>query len=136
MAVDLRGVCTLLQVFDMMQAVRFYREHLGFEVIQQSPLIEAPYLHFHWCLLEREGVQLMLNTAYETHERPAAPDPARFAAHDDTCLYFSCPDVDAAYADLRAQGLEMAPPKIAPYGMKQLYFKDLDGYGICLQWRA
>jgi glyoxylase I family protein len=136
MAVDLRGACTLLQVFDMLESVQFYRERLGFEVIQHSPMIEAPYPHFHWCLLERDSVQLMLNTAYETHERPAAPDPARVAAHDDTCLYFSCPDVDSAYADLRAQGLEMAPPKVAPYGMKQLYFKDPDGYGICLQWRA
>jgi len=28
----------------------------------------------------------MLNTAYEEDARPPAPDPARFAAHDDACL--------------------------------------------------
>ncbi len=40
----------------------------------------------------------MLNTAYEEDARPRAPDPARVAAHEDTAIYFSCPDVDAAYA--------------------------------------
>jgi hypothetical protein len=27
-------------------------------------------------------------------------------------------------------------PKIAPYGMKQMYLTDPDGYGICFQWPA
>lgn len=26
------------------------------------------------------------------------------------------------------------PPKVAPYGMRQLCAIDPDGYGICLQW--
>jgi glyoxylase I family protein len=28
------------------------------------------------------------------------------------------------------------PPKVAPYGMKQLYVKDPDGYVLCFQWPA
>jgi hypothetical protein len=44
--------------------------------------------------------------------------------------------VDAAYAYLRGTGIELKPPVVAPYGMKQLYLKDPDGYTICLQWRA
>jgi glyoxylase I family protein len=27
-------------------------------------------------------------------------------------------------------------PKVAPYGMKQLYVRDPDGYGLCFQWPA
>jgi hypothetical protein len=34
------------------------------------------------------------------------------------------------------KGLDMKEPKVAPYGMKQLYVRDPDGYGICFQWKA
>jgi len=131
---DLRGLCPLLQVFDMPASVRFYREHLGFELKQHSPMVEAPEPYFHWCLLERDGIQLMLNTAYDAGERPDAPDPQRVRWHDDVCLYFGCPDVDQAYERLKAQGLALNPPKTAPYGMRQLNLTDPDGYHICLQW--
>lgn len=30
----------------------------------------------------------------------------------------------------------MKEPKVTPYGMKQLWFTDPDGYGICFQWSA
>jgi catechol 2,3-dioxygenase-like lactoylglutathione lyase family enzyme len=77
----------------------------------------------------------MLNTAYESDsERPAEPEKARVAAHWDTGLFFGCPDVDAAYAELRKKGVDVKEPKVAPYGMKQIYFRDPDGYGICFQW--
>ena len=66
--------------------------------------------------------------------RPPVPDLARVAAHDDTIIYFGCPDVDAAYAHLRTKGLDVKEPHIAPYGMKQLYLHDPDGYGLCFQW--
>jgi hypothetical protein len=76
----------------------------------------------------------MLNTAYERDHRSANPDAARIAAHQDTTVFFGCRDVDLAYAELRDAGLNIAPPKIAPYGMKQLSFADPDGYGLCFQW--
>jgi uncharacterized glyoxalase superfamily protein PhnB len=78
----------------------------------------------------------MLNTRYEFDSRPLAPDSALIAAHDDTCLYIGCPDVDAAYRHLRDKGLDINEPKVAPYGMKQLYLKDPDGFSICFQWPA
>ena len=78
----------------------------------------------------------MLNTAYESDTRPPAPDPSRVAAHNDTALYFGCPDVDAAYAYLRSRGVATQEPQVAHYGMKQLYLSDPDGYNLCFQWRA
>jgi len=42
-------------------------------------------------------------------------------------------DPDAAYEHLLAKGIETQPPKVAPYGMKQLYVEDPDGYVICFQ---
>jgi catechol 2,3-dioxygenase-like lactoylglutathione lyase family enzyme len=132
MAIQIDGFAPLIQVFDMPRSVAFYRDVLGFEVVTTSPPRGRD--DFDWGLLRRDGIELMLNTAYEMDERPTAPDPGRVAAHRDTALFFGCPDVEAAHADLRAKGLDLAPPKIAPYGMKQLYLADPDGYEICLQW--
>src|SRR5262249_33687976 len=66
--------------------------------------------------------------------RPPEPDARVVAAHDDTALFFACPDVDGAYAHLRAHGVVAPEPKVAPYGMKQLYVADPDGYNLGFQW--
>jgi len=133
MSIEVRRVCTLLQVFDMPTSVRFYRDVLGFEVVSTSPRDGD---RFDWGLLRLGDAELMLNTAYEQPHRPVKPDASRAAAHADTTLYFECPDVDAAYGHLKSHGVEVKPPKIAPYGMKQLYVSDPDGYHLCFQWQA
>lgn len=131
MAIEVRGAAPLLQVFDMPASIAFYRDVLGFRVVSTSP--DEPW---DWVWLRLGEVDLMLNTAYEENARPPAPDPARVAAHQDTCIYFGCPDVDAAYAYLRGRGVDAAEPRVAPYGMKQLYLTDPDNYALCFQWPA
>jgi glyoxylase I family protein len=132
MGIKVESLTPLIQVFDMPRSVAFYRDVLGFEVVTTSPGRSPD--DFDWGLLRLDGVFLMLNTAYESDARPAAPEPSRVAAHDDTTFYLRCREVDAAYAYLRGKGVDLEPPTIAPYGMKQLYLKDPDGFGICLQW--
>jgi len=128
--VDIHGVAPLLQVFDMPTSLRFYRDLLGFAVWGSS----EPGDKCDWCGLRLNGAEVMLNTAYEADKRPPAPDPKRLATHEDTWLFFGCKDLDAAYQHLRAHGVELEPPHVASYGMRQLWFKDPDGYGVCLQW--
>lgn len=127
---DIHGIAPLLQVFDMPTAIRFYRDVLGFKVHSTS----EPGDDCNWAWLTLKGAELMLNTAYEADLRPPAPDPARVASHKDTCLFFGCQDLDAAYQHLRAHGLNLKEPTVAPYGMKQLWFTDPDDYGLCFQW--
>jgi glyoxylase I family protein len=135
MATDLRGVCPLLQVYDMPTSLRFYRDVLGFEAVSTSPKIREDY--YHWVWLKQGQAEIMLNTAYESdEERPAQQDAARTAAHEDTCLYFSCPHVHATYEELRRKGAPVQEPKVAPYGMTQMYLRDPDGYALCYQWPA
>jgi uncharacterized glyoxalase superfamily protein PhnB len=134
MALDLKGMTPLLQVFDMPTSMNFYCDTLGFEVFMVDDPKKAP--NHDWVWLKRGEIELMLNTAYESGHRPATADARRIAAHDDVCFYFSAPDVDAVYEELSAKGLTMGKPKIAPYGMKQLYLHDPDGYNLCFQWRA
>ena len=133
MAIDVRGLAPLLSVFDMPTSIKFYCEGLGFEIVATDNL---PAPHFGWVLLRLKGTDLMLNTAYDEGERPPAPDPTRIAAHQDAAIYFGCPDVDGAYAHLREKGISTKEPRIAPYGMKQLYLTDPDGYLLCFQWPA
>jgi glyoxylase I family protein len=99
---DIHGVAPLIQVFDMPTSIRFYRDVLGFTVWSTS----QPGDDCNWAGLRLNGAEVMLNTAYEADLRPAAPDPKRIAAHDDTCLFFGCEDLDAAYQHLRAHGAE------------------------------
>jgi len=133
MAIDIRGLAPLLEVFDMPTSIRFYRDVLGFEIVSTS----QPGDHFGWALLRLNGVEVMLNTAYENDdERPPVPDPARVAAHADTGLFFGCADLDGAYRRLRDAGLNVKEPVVQSYGMRQLYVKDPDGYNLCFQWPA
>jgi glyoxylase I family protein len=88
----------------------------------------------NWVMLELGAATIMLNTAYDPEDVPKAPDTPRWSGHQDTCLYFACPDVDEAYEELVARGLKTGPPKVARYGMKQLYLTDPDGFEICFQW--
>ena len=127
---QIKGLCPLIQVFDMRTSLAFYRDVLGFQVVEQAP--SGDDCDWVWLTLGDAG--LMLNTRYEAPNRPAARSPEWIAAHDDICFYIGAPDVDAMCNYLRARGLEVTPPKVAPYGMKQLYLKDPDGYGICFQW--
>ena len=132
MALQVSGTVTLLQVFDMPTSLNFYRDLLGFEILQRS----QPHDNCGWAWLKLNDAEIMLNTAHEDESRPPTRDTQRQQSHADTCLYFGCPDIDGAYAFLRAKGIASEAPKTAPYGMRQLYFSDPDGYGICLQWAA
>jgi catechol 2,3-dioxygenase-like lactoylglutathione lyase family enzyme len=132
MPIQAAALIPLIQVFDMRASLTFYRDALGFSVAMQSCAGDV----FDWCLLTLGGATLMLNTAYEAHERPAAPDPSRAAAHHDTALFIDCADVDGAHAHVVARGIPAAPPVVRDYGMKQLTVVDPDGYEVCFQQRV
>jgi glyoxylase I family protein len=129
MEINMRGLCPLIQVFDMDNSLHFYCELLGFEIVEKAA-------GGGWAWLRQGNAELMLNTAYDEGERPEKPDPARLLGHQDTGLFIGCPDVDSAYDYLHAKGVDVSKPKVAWYGMKQMSLKDPDGFGICFQWKA
>jgi glyoxylase I family protein len=128
MAIQTRGMSPLLQVFDMPISIAFYRNKIGFEVVNPS------HDDVDWVLLRLNDAEVMLNTAYEKDQRPAVPDPARNAAHADTAIYFDCPHVDETYSILIRNGIELNKPIITSYGWKAIYVTDPDGYCICFHW--
>lgn len=129
MAIEINYLTPLIQVFNMPRALAFYRDVLGFEVVMDS----GDGDHSSWIWLQLNGFNLMLNDQYEPGHMPDAPPSERIRWHDDTCIYFGCPDTDAVYKYLRSKGVELKPPVITSYGMKQLYIHDPDGYNICFQ---
>ena len=132
MGIDVRGLCPLIQVFDMPTSLRFYRDVIGFVEVSKSGQGDD----VGWAWLRHGEACLMLNTAYDVGERPPEPDRNRITAHGDTVLYLGCQDLEGAYRHLLTHGVEAQAPKVAPYGMKQLYATDPDGYGVCFQWPA
>lgn len=132
--IRLTGLVPLLQVFDMPAAIHFYRDILGFAIVSSSDEIEAAEgRYFHWALLRLGGAELMLNTAYDANERPATREAERWRGHADTGLFIGCDDLDAVHALLASKGVVVSPPRNAPYGMRQLYVTDPDGYVLCFQ---
>ncbi|MFM9839920.1 MAG: VOC family protein [Cyclobacteriaceae bacterium] len=128
--INLQGISPLFQVFDMPTSLKFYRDVLGFEITQSSGEGDD----VDWVLLKLNGIEVMLNTAYEKAMRPASPDLIQRAAHQDTTLYFGCPDVDEAYRLLVNKGIDLKKPTITGYGWKAIELTDPDGYAICIHW--
>jgi glyoxylase I family protein len=129
-----RGLTPLIMVFDMTLAARFYREVLGFEVVSSSPEVDTQEGRFsHWMWLKRGGAELMLNTQFDSNERPVERDTARSAAHGDTVLYITCDDIGEVHRELTERGLAAQPPQQASYGLTQFSCKDPDGYLIVFQ---
>lgn len=129
MSIRLEAMWPLLQVHDMPRALAFYRDALGFAMVEPAPARDD----CDWCLLRLGHVELMLNTRHERDERPPHEDMALRAAHADTSLFFACTDLDAARAALLERGIDIAPPVTRDYGMRQLMLGDPDGYQLCLQ---
>jgi uncharacterized glyoxalase superfamily protein PhnB len=137
MAIEVDGVCPYFEVYDVPTSIQFYRDLLGFEMIATSPAL-GPKDKYHWCMMRLGPAYLMLNDVYEfDEERPPFEEHMAVRKHRDTCLYFGCADVDGVYAELLAKGVAIhRPPEVAPYGMKQLYLRDPDGFGLCFQCKA
>ncbi len=129
-SLKLEGMAPLLQVFDMPVSLRFYRDQLGFEVKMSSGEGDE----CDWVLLSRDGIEIMLNTAYEKQHRPDEPMPDRVTAHRDITIYFGCPDITAAYQYLLEKGLPVQPPVITGYGWQALHITDPDGYQLCFHY--
>jgi len=118
----IRQIWPLVTVQDIHRSVEFYRDRLGFNVVGKA---ESEGKLF-WCRLERGGACIMLQQA-ETEDGPAE------GRGRGVTFYFICDDADAIYDDLSLRGLQLTPPSLAHYGMKQVFVPEPDGYCICFE---
>ena len=118
-----RALWPLLTVQNIAASIAFYRDRLGFDVIDEAKGPEGLF----WCRLTRDGASLMLQQADEAEDGPAEGRGRGVA------LYFVCDDADAMYAEFTARGLAVEPPQKAYYGMNQLHIPEPDGYVVCFE---
>ncbi len=120
-----------IEVFDMNASLIFYRDQLGFEVVFASPEVATKEGRFsHFVRLRRDRAELMLNTAYDSNERPPDRGEPRWMGCKHVALYIDCDDAPALYAELSARGLEANAPARTSYGYLGFSASDPDGYGV------
>jgi glyoxylase I family protein len=125
------GLTPLIGVFDMTKSLAFYRDLLGFSVVAASPEVETREGRFsHWMWLRFGKAEIMLNTQYDSNERPEQPPETK---PKDVVFYIGCSDVDVAYQELTDRGLKTDRPALATYGLKRFSVEDPDGYLIVFQ---
>ncbi len=121
-ATSVHELAPLLFVEDIRRSVEFYCNKLVFKMTTNW----QPDGNLQWCRLERDSVALMLQQACD---EDGSPEGRGRGVH----LFFNCDDADAEFARLAGAGLKLAPPKVAFYGMNQLFLTDPDGYELCFQ---
>lgn len=129
MPIELRGLCPVLEVFAKPTWVRFCRVFPGSALIENAP--RGPG-EFGWGLFRSaQGTPIMLNSAYDSGERPEVSDPARITAHLDTGRRLRQSRSRRRLPGHPCErGLNIQPPKFAWDGIKQLPIKDPDGFGF------
>src|SRR5579862_5526061 len=130
MSIEIQNMIPLFQVYDMHRSVAFYRDVLGFEVIDRH----APNGHFYWAMLKHGNARLMLNAKFEDEHRPAKP-PAQ-TGHQDVTLHINCSNADEVYTALRGKGQVAKEPVTTYYGMRQVHVTDPDGFDLCFQHQS
>ncbi len=125
------GLTPLIGVFDMPTALAFYRNLLGFTVQFASPEVETAEGRFsHYMYLKFGGAEVMLNTQYDSNERPSGPPERK---QRNVVFYIHCQDIELAYRALTERGLKADRPKMAGYGLMHFSVEDPDGYTIVFQ---
>ena len=128
---QITGLTPYVEVFDMVESVAFYRDVLGFAVQFASPEVETAEGRFsHFVMLRHGQAGIMLNTAYDSNERPPERSDPRWAACRHIQFYIDCDDVAALYTEIRARGGKSAPPAKTGYGYVGFSLSDPDGYKV------
>lgn len=135
--VNFTSMTPYIEVFDMNASVAFYRDLLGFDVLFASPSVRSAEGRFsHFVRLGRGGAELMLNTAYDSNERPSDRSDPRWSGCRHVALYVACDDVEALYAEAVSKGLVAGPPTRTGYGFMAFSASDPDGFRTVFQQPA
>lgn len=95
----------VLASLDFAETLRFYARRLGFD-----PLLEMD----NYLILQRDGCELHFWACNERH-----------IAENTSCYVRG--DTAALHADFTARGLQLAPPVVQPWGMKEMFVIDPHG---------
>lgn len=115
-------VVPLLWVKSIEKSIRFYEE-IGFKIAETW----QPQEKIQWCRVEFHDAALMLQQIIDSDAKQ------QIGEDNGIQLYFITDDVEAVYHQIRARGIDVSPPKIEFYGMKQVFVSDPDGRTLCFE---
>lgn len=121
-AVPTMTVVPLLWVKNIEKSIRFYEE-IGFEISETW----KPKEKIEWCRIEFHDAALMLQQTSNSETQQ------QISEDNGIQLYFITDDVEVVYHQIRTRGIEVSPPKIEFYGMKQVFVTDPDGRTLCFE---
>jgi uncharacterized glyoxalase superfamily protein PhnB len=119
-----------LIVQDVARSTAFYRDVLGFTVLQTVP--DAP--PFVFVMLDRDGVQVFLHAVAAAAEE--YPDAATRPSGGTATLFFVVTEVDALHAQVSPHATVVMPLKTQFYGMREFAVLDPDGHLITFAERV
>lgn len=114
----------MLAVWSVDRALEFYRDKLGFTVLDQQPHLARMVLG-----------SLRLNLVVESMPTPDKPSvtigPPNTPQRTSVVLIFSVRDCQVTYETLKARGVQfMTPPQPTQWGGLRCFTRDPDGYLI------
>lgn len=115
-------VVPLLWVKNIEKSIRFFEE-IGFKIAEKW----QPQNKIQWCRVEFHDAALMLQQINDSEAKQ------QIGEDNGIQLYFITDDVDVVFHQMRARGIEVSPPKIEFYGMKQVFLSDPDGRTLCFE---
>lgn len=121
MPTKLLSVSPQFLVQDVVHAAEFYRDALGFHI---TPFFGDPP---SFAIVRRDGVVIQLQ-----HTEKGRGGSNRTWQPESIDAYFWVQEVDGLYKDLVAKGVHTTgDPQVKPWGMKELYVRDPEGYWLC-----
>jgi uncharacterized glyoxalase superfamily protein PhnB len=108
------------------EAAEYYRDVLGFDLDPVDGVFQptADEPGGVYAIVKREGVWIHFQI-----RRGDSPARARPSFERDVYVYVE--HLDALHADLVRRGARiLAPPRMAPYGLREMVVEDLDGYRL------
>jgi uncharacterized glyoxalase superfamily protein PhnB len=125
LAMKLTGLTPNLITHDVARSVAFYRDVLGFRIVQTVP-DAAPFV-FVW--LERDDVKVFVNDAKAV--LADAPDAHDFVVgKSGVSMFITMEDIDALWDAVKDQATVVMPIKDQWYGMREFAVTDPDGYVV------
>ena len=114
-----------LIVDDYDEAIAFFVEVLGFELVEDSPALTTGGREKRWVVVRPPGARTGLLLARADGDEQAAAVGRQFAGR--VGLFLRVEDFDAAFARMRAAGVEfVGEPRSEPYG-QVVVFLDVAG---------
>jgi catechol 2,3-dioxygenase-like lactoylglutathione lyase family enzyme len=96
----------VLASLDFALTLDFYTRHLGFTAIAKHP---------DYLIVQRDGAEIHFWLCADKH------------IAENTSCYVRVADTDALFAEFTGAGLNLAPPAVRTWGMKELYIIDPHG---------